>query len=155
MRRFLRLFALALPFAAAACLGDPTAPKIESTTFAPSLGVNLEASTRTGSGLYIRDLVVGTGSTAQSGATLKVHYSGALVAGFVFDDNVAGTDAPFTFELGKGAVIKGWDEGLLGMRVGGRRQLIIPSRLGYGSAGSGVIPPNAILVFTVELVSIG
>jgi peptidylprolyl isomerase len=154
MHRPLRLLALALPLSLAACLGDPTAPKIEETTFAPSLGVDLDASTRTGSGLYIRDLVVGTGSTAQDGATLRVHYKGALPGGFVFDDNVAGVDAPFSFELGAGAVIKGWEEGLLGMRVGGRRQLIIPARLGYGSAGSGVIPPNSILVFTIELVGI-
>ncbi len=153
MRRPFRLLALALPLAAA-CLGDPTAPRIEETTFAPSLGVDLDASTRTGSGLYIRDLVVGTGSTAQNGATLAVHYRGSLPGGFVFDDNVAGVDAPFSFKLGEGGVIKGWEEGLLGMRVGGRRQLIIPARLGYGSSGSGVIPPNSILVFTVDLVSI-
>ena|SRR5688572_3923283 len=154
MRRPLRALAVAIPVAFAACLGDPTAPRIEETTFAPSLGVDLDASTRTGSGLYIRDLVVGTGSTAQNGATLTVHYRGALPGGFVFDDNVAGVDAPFSFELGAGGVIKGWEEGLLGMRVGGRRQLIIPARLGYGAAGSGVIPPNSILVFTVDLIRI-
>jgi FKBP-type peptidyl-prolyl cis-trans isomerase len=155
MRRSFRLLAAALSLIAAACLGDPAAPKIESTTFAPSLGVDLEASTRTGSGLYMRDIVVGTGTTAIAGARLNVHYSGALVSGFVFDDNVAGEDAPFTFVLGAGDVIKGWDEGLVGMRVGGRRQLIVPARLGYGSSGNGTIPPNSILVFTVELVSIG
>jgi peptidylprolyl isomerase len=153
--RPLRHLALAVSLVAAACLGDPAAPKIESTTFAPSLGVDLAESTRQGSGLYIRDLVVGTGATAANGSAVKVHYSGALVSGFIFDDNVAGVDAPFGFTLGTGAVIKGWEEGLLGMKVGGRRQLIIPARLGYGAGGSGVIPPNAILVFTVELVSIG
>jgi len=155
MRRPYQLLALALALVAGACLGDPAAPKIESTTFAPSLGVDLNASTRTTSGLYTRDLVIGTGATAVSGARLNVHYSGALPGGFVFDDNVAGGDTPFAFVLGSGAVIKGWDEGLVGMRVGGRRQLIIPARLGYGSTGSGAIPPNSILVFTVELVSIG
>ena len=153
--RALRFLALVLPLTAAACLGDPAAPKIESTTFAPSLGVDLDASTRLGSGVYIRDLVVGTGATAQNGSVLNVHYSGALPGGFIFDDNVAGVDAPFNFTLGTGAVIKGWDQGLVGMKVGGRRQLIVPARLGYGAGGSGVIPPNAILVFTVELVSIG
>lgn len=155
MRRPLRLLALALPLLSAACLGDPAAPRIEETTFAPSLGVDLSASTRTGSGLYIRDLVVGTGTTAVAGAIMNVHYTGALPGGFVFDSNVAGEDPPFKFVLGSGDVIRGWEEGLVGMRVGGRRQLIIPSRLGYGASGNGVIPPNSILVFTVELVSIG
>ena len=155
MRRSLRLFALVLPLVAAACLGDPAAPRIEETTFAPSLGVDLAASTRTGSGLYIRDLVVGTGTTAIAGARLNVHYVGSLPGGFVFDDNVAGQDAPFQFVLGAGSVIRGWEEGLVGMQVGGRRQLVIPARLGYGATGSGNIPPNSILVFTVDLVSIG
>ena len=155
MRRSFRLLALALPLIAAACLGDPAAPKIESATFAPSLGVDLAASTRSASGLYTRDLVVGTGTTAIAGANLNVHYVGSLVSGFVFDDNIAGEDAPFKLGLGAGNVIKGWDEGLVGMKVGGRRQLIVPARLGYGAAGNGVIPPNAILVFTVDLVSIG
>ncbi len=153
MRRSLRLLALAVPLLAG-CLGDPAAPKIESTDFTPSLGVDLAASTRTGSGLYIRDLVVGTGATATTGSTLHVHYTGALPRGFVFDDNVVG-DVPFSFVLGTGAVIKGWDEGLVGMKVGGRRQLVIPARLGYGATGNGSIPPNSILVFTVELVRIG
>jgi len=151
-RSFLRL--ALVPLILAGCLGDPAAPKIESTEFTSSLGVDLAASTRTGSGLYIRDLVVGTGTTAISGATLNVHYTGALPGGFVFDDNVVG-DVPFTFVLGTGAVIRGWDEGLVGMKVGGRRQLVIPARLGYGINGNGTIPPNSILVFTIELVSIG
>ena len=154
MRRSLRLLALALPLAAGACLGDPAAPKIESTIFAPSLGVDLAASTRSATGLYTRDLIVGTGATAVAGDSLNVHYSGALASAFVFDDNVAGVNPPHRFLLGAGDVIKGWDEGLVGMKVGGRRQLIIPARLGYGAAGNGVIPPNAILVFTVDLVSI-
>jgi FKBP-type peptidyl-prolyl cis-trans isomerase len=153
MRRSLRLLALALPLAVVACLGDPAAPDIESTTFAPSLGVDLAASTRSTSGLYTRDLVVGTGATAIAGATLHVHYTGALVGAFVFDDNVVG-DTPFSFVLGGGNVIRGWDEGLVGMKVGGRRQLVIPPRLGYGASGNGTIPPNAILVFTIDLVSI-
>ena len=154
MRRSLRLLALALPLAAGACLGDPAAPKIESTIFEPSLGVDLAASTRSATGLYTRDLIVGTGPTAVAGDSIDVHYSGALASAFVFDDRVAGVDPPYRFLLGAGDVIKGWDEGLVGMKVGGRRQLIIPARLGYGAAGNGVIPPNAILVFTVDLFSI-
>ena len=144
----LRPLVLALfPFALAAC-GDSstatTAVPIESTVFAPSLGVNLAASTKTPSGLYFRDIRVGTGATLANGTKVTAKYSGALANGTVFD---AGT---FPFTLGAGAVIRGWDEGLVGMKVGGSRQLIIPPELGYGSTGSGPIPPNAVLVFTVE-----
>ena len=140
-------FAL-LPIAFVACLGDATttttlAVSIESTTFASSLGVNLANSTKTASGLYYRDIRVGTGTTIGAGQLLNVKYSGALANGTVFD---AGTYA-FTIP---GNVIQGWNEGLLGMKVGGSRQLIIPPSLGYGATGSGPIPPNAVLVFTVE-----
>ena len=146
----LRPFLLALlPVTFAACLGDqitttvtPAVP-IESTTFAASLGVNLASSTKTPSGLYYRDIRVGTGATIVAGQKLSVKYSGALANGSVFD---AGT---FAFTI-PGQVIQGWNEGLLGMNVGGSRQLIIPPSLGYGAAGSGSIPPNAVLVFTVE-----
>ncbi|MBA3672373.1 MAG: FKBP-type peptidyl-prolyl cis-trans isomerase [Gemmatimonadaceae bacterium] len=145
--RLRALFALILPLAFAACgesSTEPAAVPIESTTFATSLGVNLAASTRTPSGLYYRDIRVGTGATIVSGQALNVKYSGALANGTVFD---AGTYA-FTIP---GNVIQGWNEGLLGMKVGGARQLIIPPSLGYGSRGAGgVIPPNAVLVFTVE-----
>lgn len=154
MSRLLTTLVVALPLALGACLGDPAAPKIEATTFAPSLNVDLDASTRTPSGLYYRDLVVGTGVEAISGASLNVHYIGRLPGGFIFDDNGV-EDTPFKFVLGGGTVIRGWDEGLVGMRVGGKRQLIVPARLGYGAAGNGVIPPNSILVFEVELVNIG
>ena len=138
-----------LPIALASCLGDNTttadiaAVPIESTTFAASLGVNLSASTKTPSGLYFRDIRAGTGATIGAGQRLNVKYSGALANGSVFD---AGT---FAFTI-PGQVIQGWNEGLLGMRIGGSRQLIIPPSLGYGAQGSGSIPPNAVLVFTVE-----
>jgi FKBP-type peptidyl-prolyl cis-trans isomerase len=145
-RHFLPVFA---PLVFAACLGDATTNvsfplvPIESTTFAPSLGVNLAASTKTASGLYYRDIRIGTGKTIVNGDALNVKYSGALANGVVFD---AGTYA-FTIP---GQVIQGWNEGLLGMKVGGSRQLIIPSSLGYGPNGNQGIPPNATLVFTVE-----
>ena len=146
----LRPYLLALlPIALASCSGDntttadiPVVP-IESTTFAASLGVNLSASTKTPSGLYFRDIRAGTGATIGAGQRLNVKYSGALANGSVFD---AGT---FAFTI-PGQVIQGWNEGLLGMRIGGSRQLIIPPSLGYGAQGSGPIPPNAVLVFTVE-----
>ena len=130
----------------------PVAPTIESTTFAPSLGVNLAASTRTATGLYYRDLVVGGGAATARGMVLAVHYTGSLADGTQFDSNVPG-NTPLTFTLGVGQVIAGWDEGLAGIRVGGRRQLIIPPSLGYGASGSGQIPGNAILVFTVDVIS--
>lgn len=154
MRHTFRLLALALFLTLPACVGAPVAPSIEETTFAPSLGVDLEASTRTTSGLYLRDVTVGAGATAAPGSKLNVHYVGALPSGFVFDKSEAGVNPPIAFTLGAGAVIRGWDEGIVGMRVGGRRQLIIPASLGYGDRGSGVIPPNSILVFMVDLVRI-
>lgn len=146
----LRPYLLALlPIALASCSGDTTTTPsipvvpIESTTFAASLGVNLSASTKTPSGLYFRDIRAGTGATIGAGQRLNVKYSGALANGSVFD---AGT---FAFTI-PGQVIQGWNEGLLGMKIGGSRQLIIPPSLGYGAQGSGPIPPNAVLVFTVE-----
>ncbi len=144
------LVAFALLLTAASCGGDsstnsnyPLVP-IESTTFASSLGVDLAASTKTPSGLYYRDLRVGFGATLAAGTRVTAKYSGALANGTPFD---AGT---YPFTLGAGQVIQGWDIGLVGMKVGGNRQLIIPSTLGYGATGSGPIPPNAVLVFTVE-----
>ena len=146
----LRPYLLALlPITLASCFGDNTttadiaAVPIESTTFAASLGVNLSASTKTPSGLYFRDIRAGTGATIGAGQRLNVKYSGALANGSVFD---AGT---FAFTI-PGQVIQGWNEGLLGMKIGGSRQLIVPPSLGYGAQGSGPIPPNAVLVFTVE-----
>lgn len=145
----LRHLAVALlPLAFAACLSDtatnnyPLVP-IENTTFASSLNVNLAASTKTASGLYYRDITVGTGKTVTAGDSLNVKYVGALADGSVFDNGTYGFTIP-------GRVIAGWNEGLLGMKVGGLRQLIIPSSLGYGASGSGPIPPNAVLVFTVN-----
>ena len=122
---------------------------IETTTFAPSLGVDLAASTKTPSGLYIRDISQGTGATLVAGQTVGMRYVGAFANGNVFDSNPAPTPA-FSFRLGGGQVIKGWDEGLVGMRVGGKRQLVIPASLGYGPKDYGPIPGNSVLVFTVE-----
>lgn len=152
MLRTLRRFALLLPFTLAACGGDTTAPTIETATFAPSLGVDLAASTRLPSGMYTRDLAVGTGALVTSGQRLSMRYTGWLANGTQFDANAAPA-APFQFTLGAGGVITGWDQGVGGMRVGGRRQLVIPPSLGYGSQRVGPIPPNSILVFNVEIVA--
>jgi len=108
--------------------------------------------TKTASGLEYWDIKVGTGAVAQTGHQVKVDYTGWLTNGKKFDSSV-GTGRPFGFMLGAGQVIKGWDEGVAGMKVGGKRQLRIPPDLAYGAKGyPGVIPPNSTLVFDVELV---
>jgi FKBP-type peptidyl-prolyl cis-trans isomerase len=108
----------------------------------------------TASGVEYWDIVVGTGATAVSGKTVAVHYTGWLADGRKFDSSVDRGRA-VAFLLGAGKVIKGWDEGISGMKVGGKRQLRIPPELGYGFHGSGNIPPNAILIFDVELLAVG
>lgn len=106
------------------------------------------------SGLKYLDQVVGTGDAAVAGKTVSVHYTGWLENGKKFDSSVD-RGQPFSFPLGAGRVIKGWDEGVQGMKVGGKRKLTIPSDLGYGSRGAGgVIPPNATLIFDVELLGV-
>jgi len=108
----------------------------------------------TSSGLQYVDLKVGTGATAQAGQTVTVHYTGWLENGKKFDSSVD-RGQPFSFPLGAGRVIKGWDEGVQGMKVGGKRKLIIPSALGYGARGAGgAIPPHATLIFEVELLGV-
>lgn len=108
----------------------------------------------TSSGLKYVDQVIGTGEVAVAGKTANVHYTGWLENGKKFDSSVD-RGQPFSFPLGAGRVIKGWDEGVQGMKVGGKRKLTIPSDLGYGSRGAGgVIPPNATLIFDVELLGV-
>lgn len=111
-------------------------------------------STVTASGLQIEDIVVGKGVTATAGQYVRVHYTGRLTDGSKFDSS-KDRDEPFEFALDMGQVIAGWDEGVQGMQVGGIRKLTIPPALGYGEYGAGgVIPPNATLVFEVELLSV-
>ena len=104
--------------------------------------------------LKIKDVVVGTGTEAVAGKSVTVDYTGTLTDGTKFDSSVDRGE-PFTFNLGAGEVIKGWDQGVAGMKIGGKRILTIPSDLGYGSSGAGgVIPPNATLIFEVELLEV-
>ena len=111
--------------------------------------------TTTVSGLQYWEITAGTGTTAVSGKSVTVHYTGWLTDGKKFDSSVD-HGQPFTFQLGAGRVIKGWDEGVAGMKIGGKRQLRIPPELGYGARGAGgVIPPNATLIFDVELLEVG
>ena len=114
---------------------------------------NLESSEITESGLIITDLVVGQGDESKKGQTVTVNYTGTLENGEQFDSSIG--RAPFSFPLGAGRVIKGWDEGVVGMKVGGKRKLTIPPELGYGTRGAGnVIPPNATLIFEIELLKV-
>jgi peptidylprolyl isomerase len=142
---------------AAACLdtGEPTAnmPSNPATeTYAASLGVNISQMTKKSDALYVQDLVVGTGAEATNGKTLGMTYTGWLVNGTQFDSNVGKTT--FSFVLGNQDVIAGWDLGIVGMRIGGKRRLVIGSDLAYGPGGRGSIGPNSTLVFDVVLVSV-
>ena len=131
----------------------PVAGIPESLTYQKELRVDLTSMTHTPSGLYYTDEQVGSGAEAKAGGHASVHYSGWLVNGEQFDSSLGGS--PLTFGVGNGEVIQGWDEGVTGMKVGGRRKLVIPPALGYGAAGSGgAIPPNATLVFDVELIDV-
>ena len=112
------------------------------------------ASIKTSSGLTIEDLVVGNGDAASAGQRVSVHYTGWTTDGKKFDSSKDRGQA-FSFSLGEGEVIRGWDEGVAGMKVGGKRKLTIPPELGYGTRGAGkVIPPNATLLFEVELLAV-
>ncbi len=122
--------------------------------YAPELGVDLEAMTVTESGLHYAVLAEGEGDEAVNGKDVVVHYTGWLPSGTKFDSS-RDRGEPFMFPLGAGSVIAGWEEGVAGMLVGGQRKLVIPPSLGYGAAGAGgVIPPNATLVFDVELLEV-
>jgi peptidylprolyl isomerase len=113
------------------------------------------ATTTTPSGLKYEDILVGTGASPTKGQKVSVHYTGTLTNGTRFDSS-RDRGQPFSFTIGVGQVIKGWDEGVMSMKVGGQRKLTIPAELGYGARGAGaVIPPNAELLFDVELLGVG
>jgi FKBP-type peptidyl-prolyl cis-trans isomerase len=122
-----------------------------TTSFSATLGVDLSKMTRTASGLYYQDFVVGTGAQAKTADSILVHYEGWLPNGNKFDSSID-RSTPAAFRLGK--VITGWNEGVVGMRVGGTRRLVIPPSLGYGAAGVGSIPGNSVLVFNIQLLEL-
>jgi FKBP-type peptidyl-prolyl cis-trans isomerase len=126
----------------------------QETSYALNYSFAIDTPTKTASGLQFIDLAPGAGNPPTAGQTVTVNYTGILTDGTKFDSSID-RNKPFSFVIGKGQVIKGWDEGISTMKVGGRRQLIIPSSLGYGSQGiSGAIPPNATLIFDVEVLGI-
>jgi len=138
-----------------------TTQSSEATTTTPTPAATPPASDRagevvTGSGLRYTDVVVGPGTEAKSGSYVTVHYAGTLTDGTPFDSSIG--KAPLSFTIDGSTpfnVIEGWDEGVKGMKVGGKRHLVIPPNLGYGSQGAGgVIPPNATLVFDIELLEV-
>lgn len=166
IKRFLALAALAVLVSAAGCQQSATnggattsssgsgAVATTPSGDAPAAGSISGGVVTTASGLKYEDLNVGDGTQAERGNRVSVHYTGWLTDGTKFDSSLD-RGQPFQFRLGEGQVIRGWDEGVAGMRVGGKRKLTIPPNLGYGEGGAGaVIPPNATLVFEVELLSV-
>jgi FKBP-type peptidyl-prolyl cis-trans isomerase FkpA len=154
LSRATRVSIAAVSFFAIGCSStDPSKPSDPATeTFAASLGVDISKMTKVSDQLFYQDIVVGTGAAATSTSTITTTYTGWLTNGSQFDTNVGA--APLgPFPLCPRAVIDGWDRGIPGMKVGGKRKLVIGSSLGYGAAGNGPIPPNATLVFDVQLVS--
>ncbi len=148
VEKLLVLFLFITGVAIAACSDKDAKPSGEVK---PAAAVAPASAVTTPSGLSYVDLVVGNGPQPTSGKPVKVHYTGWLENGTKFDSSVDRGE-PFVFTVGAGEVIPGWDEGVLTMKVGGKRRLIVPSQLGYGAAGAGgVIPPNATLIFEVEL----
>ncbi|WP_224247719.1 FKBP-type peptidyl-prolyl cis-trans isomerase [Hyalangium gracile] len=130
-------------------LGDPA-----KINYSSALGVDLAVMERHESGLYLQDLKVGTGDEASLGRRVTVHYTGWLPDGTQFDSSRQEGRTAYSFTPGETRVIAGWHEGIPGMKVGGVRKLVIPSSLGYGARGNGIIPPHSVLIFEVEVLSI-
>jgi len=155
-RRLALPVALSVAALSSGCLGTTDLPpeaEIETTQFAPALGVDLPHSVKLQSGVVIRDIVVGTGKAAAAPDSVFLNYAGFLSSGTKFDPTTGETSS-LAFKLGTNFVIAGFELGVLGMQPGGRRQIIIPPSLAYGYAGAGPIPGNAVIVFNVELTAL-
>ncbi len=140
-------FSLIIAVSLSGCIEQNNANKLSDNQSTSSASTNMEE-------LKIEDLKVGTGAEAVSGKSITVHYTGTLTDGTKFDSSVDRGE-PFTFNLGAGEVIEGWDKGFAGMKVGGKRKLTIPSDMAYGERGAGAsIPPNSTLIFDVELLDV-
>lgn len=151
-RRFFGFALLFLIALAGVTFARTDAKHPDENTYAPS---QVEGPPKkTASGVEYWDIVVGTGPMATSGKTVGVHYTGWLSDGTKFDSSVD-RGKPIMFPLGVGKVIRGWDEGIVGMKVGGKRQLRVPPSDGYGSRGAGKVPPNAVLIFDIQLLAVG
>jgi len=151
VEKFLVMLLLVAAIAIPACSQREAKSGADTAAEAPAA---VQGAVTTPSGLSYTDLVKGTGAQPVSGKSVTVHYTGWLTDGKKFDSSVD-RGQPFVFRIGAGEVIPGWDEGVMGMRVGGKRKLIVPAKLGYGENGAGgVIPPNATLVFEVELLDV-
>lgn len=134
-----------------ACASAGPAPDPATLTYAPGLDVDFSAMSETSGGLWVEEMVEGVGRVAARGALVRIHYVGYLPDGTVIDSSLGGD--PFSFRLGSSEVIRGWNEGIAGMKVGGRRRLVVRPGLAYGARGQPPqVPPNAVLVFEIQLV---
>lgn len=152
MHRWLGVMTMVLLAGCAAAVEAAPAEVPESITFAPQLGIDVAQMQRLESGLLVRDMRVGEGIAARRGNDVAVRYVGWLPDGTTIDA-VVPPAAPKQFRLGAGEVIRGWEQAVLGMRVGGQRQIVVPPALGYGRRQVANIPPGSTLVFLIELVS--
>ena len=143
------------PADASAAASAPANPDPAQNTYAPALGVDLAKFTKLESGVLYQDVVAGTGAEAKYNTRVRVHYTGSLPNGREFDSSRKPGGSPFEFTIGAREVIRGWAEGIPGLKVGGRRTLVLPAALGYGAAGMPPdIPSNSVLVFDVELLDV-
>lgn len=144
------MWAITATLLLAGCGGDNDGPTGlgPDDPFAPELGIDLASMTQTASGMFFKDIVVGTGTEVSSGVNVFVEFTGWLKDGSEFDSGA------FDFDVGVGAVIPGFDEGVMNMRVGGVRKIVLPPDLAYGSAGTRGIPGNATLIFEIEVTSV-